>query len=261
MYYELYIDVFFLINLMMDYILLQLVTRIVKCPATHGNICIGAVLGAVLTCIVIVIFGGNVFVEFILFHGVINTVMIQAGLRTGWNRTFLKAWIVLYISAFLVGGVMGVLHQYIRSGSLFFALALVGYYTSLSVWNLLRYMAGRAERQRNVRLIQDGKECVVKAVIDTGNCLRDSLTGKPVSIISRKVAFRIFSEGVESVRYIPYHSVGRSQGAMPMTVLDRMCILAAGKGVDIWIEKPLVAICEEDITADDYEMLMHPELL
>lgn len=41
MYYELYIDVLFLVNFMMDYILLLLVRRMLKCTATHGNIWYG----------------------------------------------------------------------------------------------------------------------------------------------------------------------------------------------------------------------------
>ena len=50
MYYELYIDVLFLVNFMMDYILLLLVRRMLKCTATHGNICMGAMTGSFLMC-------------------------------------------------------------------------------------------------------------------------------------------------------------------------------------------------------------------
>ena len=55
MYYELYIDVLFLVNFMMDYILLLLVRKMLKCTATHGNVFMGAMTGSFLTCLIIVL--------------------------------------------------------------------------------------------------------------------------------------------------------------------------------------------------------------
>ncbi len=265
-YYELYIDVFFLVNFMMDYILLSLVKKMLKCPATHGSICIGAVAGALCTCVVMIIPGMNAFIKFILFHGIGSILMIKTGLKIRWNKTFLKAYILLYISAFLVGGVMGAFRQYMRSASLFFALAAAGYSLSLGIWNLLSYLAERNVRRCKARLIKGGRECTLEALIDTGNKLRDNITGKPVSIISGETAKKLGimcgtpQDGGEEaqIRYIPYHSIGKAEGVMPAVALDRMCIC---RGQEIWIEKPIVAICEEYITTDDYEMLMSPDLL
>ena len=81
-YYELYIDVLFLVNFMMDYILLLLVRKMLKCTATHGNICIGAMTGSFLTCLVIILPVLHPFLKFILFHVVVNTAMIKQGLRS-----------------------------------------------------------------------------------------------------------------------------------------------------------------------------------
>lgn len=269
MHYELYIDVFFLVNFMMDCILLKIVHKVLKCPATHGSICIGAILGAVLTCIVVVVPGLNMPVKFVLFHGVINIVMIKTGLKLRWDRTFVKAYILLYICAFLMGGIMEYFHQYIRVGSLFFALALAGYYASLGIWNFFTYLAMRHTGRCKVWLVKGEKECQAEALIDTGNRLRDALTGKAVSIVSvdvaKKLGFSIpygnqaeGSQERQGIRYIPYHSVGKTQGIMPVITPDRMCI---DTGKQIWIDKPVVAVCEEYITMDDYEMLINPDLL
>ena len=61
-YYELYVDVLFLVNFMMDYLLLLLVKKMLKCTATHGRVCLGAFAGALLTCIVVMKIS-NAFVE------------------------------------------------------------------------------------------------------------------------------------------------------------------------------------------------------
>lgn len=259
MYYELYIDVFFLINFMMDYIVLSFARRMLKCPATHGRICIGAAVGAFTTCVIMILPGMNTFLKFILFHMVSNILMIQTGLKIGWNKTFLRAYVLLYISAFIIGGVMEHLYQYLRVGSLFFALAVAGYYISLGIWNLMTYLAERNVRRLRVRLSKDGREYETGALIDTGNRLRDPATGKPVSIISAKTAVKLgISIPPEEGRYISYQSVGKPDGVMPAVILDAMQV---EKKPPVFIERPVVAICEEDITADDYEMLMNPDLL
>lgn len=269
MYYELYIDVFFLVNFMMDCFLLEIVRKILKCPATHGSVCIGAVLGAVLTCIVTVVPGLNMPVKFVLFHAVVNVVMIKTGLRLKRGRMFVRAYILLYICAFLMGGIMECFRRYIKAGSLFFALALAGYYASCGIWNFFTYVAARRTGHCTVQLIKGEKECHAEALIDTGNRLRDALTGKPVSIVSSEVANKLGvhipgadeekgETKVENIRYIPYHSVGKAQGVMPIFTPDRMCI---DTGRKIWIDRPVVAVCEEYITMDDYEMLINPDLL
>lgn len=267
MYYELYIDVFFLVNFMMDYILLSLVRKMLKCPATHGSICTGAIAGALSSCLIIVIPVGNPFVRFLLFHGASTILMIKTGLRIGWNKTFLRAYILLYISAFLVGGVMSALKQYLKVGSLFFALAIAGYEVSLGVWNLLSYMAEHQARRCKVRLYIGEQTCEIQALIDTGNRLRDAVTGKPVSVVSAEVRKRLDIGGTSTeeeqtarkgLRYISYHSVGKAEGTMPLITLDKMCVC---RGTDQWLKKPLVAVSEEGLTADDYEMLINPDLL
>ena len=52
--------------------------------------------------------------------------------------------------------------------------------------------------------------------------------------------------------------MGKADGVLPAVMLDAMWINTEPPAV---VEKPVVAICEEDITADDYEMLMNPDLL
>lgn len=52
MQYELYIDVFFLINAIMDWMLLKITGKILSCKVGKMRILWGAFLGAFLTCIV-----------------------------------------------------------------------------------------------------------------------------------------------------------------------------------------------------------------
>lgn len=259
MYYELYIDVLFLVNFMMDYILLLLVRKILKCSATHGNICLGALTGSVLTCLVVVMPIPYAFVKFILFHAVVNAAMIKAGLRIRWNRTFVKAMILLYISGFLVGGVFEYLNQYVKAGSLFFAIAVACYYISSGILSFLTAVFHIGEYRYKVTLYWKSREYTVFAMLDTGNRLRDEVTGKPVSIIGPKEAGALFGGKMpEGMRYIAYHTIGRKKGIMPVVTLDRLRIYGEEEQ---WVEKPLVGISEEDISAGkEYGMILNPDI-
>jgi len=65
-YYELYIDVFFVENFAMDFILLAIVRKMTGCSAAYRRICLGALSGAFLTCLAVALPIPYAFVKLIL---------------------------------------------------------------------------------------------------------------------------------------------------------------------------------------------------
>ena len=119
MYYELYIDLFFVENFMMDSLLLLFAARISKRQVKRKRIFLGAAAGSLLTCLVIALPIPSAALKMILFHGFVNVFMLKAGLGVNWGRDLVYAWILLYVSGFLLGGAMMVFRPYIQSLSLF----------------------------------------------------------------------------------------------------------------------------------------------
>lgn len=258
-YYELYIDVFFVVNFTMDYILLVLIRKMLRCSGSYRRIALGALLGAFLTCLVVVFPIPYASVKFILFHGLVNVAMVITGLGIKDGRDMIKAWLLLYASGFLLGGVFQFLGQYVRIGSVFFVLAVVSYYVVSGIWSLIAYLARQSQYRCQVILCQGERQYQAQALIDTGNCLKDGLTGQPVSIASRKVMKELCQEdSTVKIRYIPYHSIGKAEGVMPVMTLDGMYVCRQKKQ---WIEKPLIAVCGEEMTSDRYEVILNPDIL
>ena len=259
--YELYIDLFFLVNFMMDYILLMLLRRMLLCTASQGRVIFGAAAGAAMTCLVIAAPIPWAAVKLLLLHGAVNVVMLKAGLCVEWGRSLLKAFLFLYIGGFLLGGIMSFLRQYVRYASLFFVLALGGYLLASGAWSLMETLI-RYNRSHCTAVIYKGdKSCRVKALVDTGNRLKDARTGKPVSIIGLRTAESLgFSEDLKEpgMRYIPYHSIGKENGALPLFEIDGMR-LAGAKGA-AEVKQPLLAVCGEELGSDGYGMILNPEL-
>ena len=256
--YELYIDVFVLVNFMMDYVILSFSKKVLRCPATRRTICLGALTGAVLTSFIVVIPIPYRFVKFILFHGLTNFVMIKTGLRINGKTLIIKAYIVMYICSFLIGGIFTSTAQYLRGSGLFFLTAFLSYSLAVKVWDYISKMK-RCEKEECIVLLRNGEnEIKVKALIDTGNRLKDSLTGKPVSIISKEIVMELGRDiAAKDIRYIPYHTIGRKEGVMPIFSPDYMCLYLEE---EIWIEKPLVAVSEESFCESECRMILNPDV-
>ena len=122
MYYELYIDVFFLENFMLDSLLLLIVNRITNNGRSYGRILLGGGLGSLLTCLVIALPFPSVL-RLILFHTAVNSAMLFAGLRITGLPQFIRMLLILYASAFILGGIMQAFRPYMRYISVFYAAA------------------------------------------------------------------------------------------------------------------------------------------
>ena len=75
MYYELYIDVFFLENFMLDSLLLLVVNRVMNNGRSCSRILLGGALGSFLTCLAVAVPLPSV-VRILVFYLFISSVMV-----------------------------------------------------------------------------------------------------------------------------------------------------------------------------------------
>lgn len=259
MYYELYIDVLFLVNFMMDSLLLLTIHQVLKCPGRHGRIYLGGALGSALTCAVTAL-PLWAPVKFIIFHAVINTLMIKTGLRLKGRRQFFKAFAMLYITSFLFGGILQALRPYVRTGSLFFAAVVGSYYLIRGIWKFLTRIKTLQKKICDITLYTCESEQKIKALIDTGNALEDNVYKEPVSVVDKALAKQILTQAdmKNGFHYIPYRTVGK-QSIMPVFRISRMCIHLSEEK---WIDRPFIGICEEHVSEkEEYQMILNPDLL
>ncbi len=263
MHYELYIDVFFLINFMMDYLLLCLLQKMLSVRAGRLQRFLGALTGAGLTCLVVVLRVPYPWMKLVLYHGVIGVLMLKTGLDLPFGKKLLRGMVFLYIGSILMGGVMQLFRPCLRTGSLFFALALLGYLASQGIWSLLSMLARHKETEFEVRLYLGEKSCTLRALYDTGNHLREEQTHMPVNLIRPGVLKQLGTdlEKLEEERemyLIPYQSIGEDAGMLPAFYMERLCLNRRGQ--ELVIEKPLIAVCNEHMDSMDYDMILNPDL-
>ena len=157
MYYELYIDVFWMTNFMMDSLLLFAVRQMLKCPVGKGRIFMGGIVGSTMTCL-IVLLPLSGLLRF--FAGGILTalVMIRVGFGKQPVRMYRKAFVFLYISAFLMSGILQLFRPYMDTMSLFFVIASAAYAVLKGIQSLWENIQGEQKRICEVLLIQNEKK-------------------------------------------------------------------------------------------------------
>ena len=227
MQYEVYLDVLFLENMMMDFLILLAVKKVFPCSATYGSLLAGSFTGSLLTCA-------------ILF----------------------KAWILLYLASFLLGGIMSWLRLYFgkffRIISFLFTLGICGFFLLYHGLLFLKKLWKSQDHSFDVILTVNGKDFHLKAFLDSGNHLSDPLTGKPVHIISKDACQKISSQiSPGRLRYIPYRTIQKTTSILPVFSVKKMRITGES---EFLIQSPLIGISEQkNFGNGKYEMLLQPE--
>lgn len=262
MYYELYIDILFLINFMMDSLLLLAVKKALRCPVKNGRVFAGSGLGAVLTCVLVAL-PLPPAVKLPAFYAGIGGMMIRVGLDIRKGRKFWNALGLLYVSAFLMGGMMQILRPWVRAGSLFFAAAVPLYYVMCGIWRFLVRLREHKERICEVVLHVGAETYRMHALLDTGNGLTDPVSGDPVSVIDPACAQKILEKerNDTGVRYIPYRTVS-GEGVMPVFRAEQIEIFLPGEKGEFRMQRPIIGVCEGQISGhEEYQMILNPDVL
>ena len=132
MYYEVYIDVMFLVNFMMDVLILFSVKALMKMPGSMKRVIAGGLVGSAFLP------GGNFAAARGNHNGSASYAcqqrMVVCGLKIRSFSEFLKCYILLYFVSVLIGGILGMLKPYVKYTSLYFAVVIGCYYTIRAVW-------------------------------------------------------------------------------------------------------------------------------
>ena len=117
------------------------------------------------------------------------------------------------------------------------------------------------ERERGrerflVRLFYRGEQREFKALADSGNRLREPVSGRPVSVVYVG-DLKGFCDSVDGVVYIPYRAVGTRAGLLPAVIFEKMEILWEKRTVEI--QRPVVAVAREPLSGDGGFTMLIPE--
>ncbi len=250
-YYEFYIDQFFLEHLLTGFLLIAVTVSLRRQNVSWKRMLAGSAAGAAaVTAFVCLGMPGWYFAGMLLAGTV-----VFAG--TG-REEFLGGLFFLLLVSVCFGGVLQALVNLFG-----FPLLLGSAAAAAALW-----LAGRCLSRRKalrdslvtVRLQWEERTETLRGLIDTGNRLEEPLTGRPVSIVDASPARRLLGEAWEERRgfyLIPYHSVGTEKGWMRGVTIDSMTVELPQR-TEV-VRRPVLAIYEGELSAGArFQMVLHP---
>lgn len=300
LFYIVYIDVLFLVNFFMDFLLLLLTSKILKRHTTLLRIFIASIVGTTLFCLSLVYPMGMLKVNQPLYTIAVSILMILLGFPKTELKTSLKILTVFYLTAFTLSGAMNTIYYHTKLGHYFRSVlkgeregkvsigVLVG--MAIASYITIRVSMYKIQKDREkkktlyeVTLINHGTKTVIKGLLDTGNSLKEPISRKPINIIELDTAKELFEVDFTSVienyyisgelqlnadtmnhlnkiRMIPFQSVGESKGMLVAVQIDSLYIDKEGDKIQVM--NPYVAIYNKRLSVNNqYKMLLHPELM
>lgn len=273
MYYEFYLDVYFARDLILYGLALRLACLICRIAGWRRILASAALLAL-----------GDALLLLLPVHK--NTaacVLLELILMAAAARLCAKkgagAWRAVYLSfclsAFALGGCWQIL-----AGNLGMPVWLavpLGYGAVRLAVRGGRRILGRARFLYDVTLVRGARRAHLRGLLDSGNRLVQPYTARPVHIVDFQEIKQLLTEeeirelaGLLELRaeerpsgkftYIPYHSIGNSQGVLPALTLDSMSIKHGESAIST--REVLIAVSKKAVSSrGEYQMILHPQIL
>lgn len=264
MYYEVYIDSLFLLNFTMNLYLLLLVNVNLNRPATRLQIFIGALLAGAGYCMMVLIPFPFVVLKILTTAVLVNSIILIRVFRPGSIKAFVRIWEKMMLYSFLMGGALFMLENLMQPFPLIGSTVMGLLAGGGMMWLFFFYETAKKQKAEaqlcKAQLFgKNGARVEVWAIVDTGNCLREPISGKPVSVLEQDILKQLFFDEETGFRAIPYHSVGCDRGIMkgyevPKLIVEQEGIRKTCCNVYVGVSKTAIS------KNAGYQMLIHPAL-
>jgi stage II sporulation protein GA (sporulation sigma-E factor processing peptidase) len=277
-----YIDVLFAVNFIINILLIEASGVICSVDTLWYRSLLSAAFGAFYS--VLIFFPDLKILYTLVMKIVFSGFMVICAFQIGSLRQFFSLWGAFYAVSFVFGGCLMALMSMTdigrkssavySNGVIYFDLPWQYLFLSTLISYALIIIIGRVRRKRQCRaetkgvLIYVNGQCVkVTAIIDTGNSLFDPITGEPVAVCESEALRSLLGSGDEpiiekmaqkglKVRYVPFSSVGKSNGIMPGFKPDMVKV--DGKEA----EECVICVCENRLSnTREYRALLNPQLI
>lgn len=264
--YVIYLDVVWAQNTILDMILLFFLAKCRKGKVKNwGRIITGGVAGGFFST---AYYGIPLFRKYQILYELLSCfgMIFLAIPHRGYYKKQIKEICVescmLHAILFLISGIWNwIAHQKIYLKNSFLVCVLLTWI----IGNVAVVWLNQMKRVRldkcHVRLFYANKVVEADAIIDTGNSLREPISGNSVSVIERNAMEPILKEkaGKTDVCIIPYHSIGR-RGILYGIKLTKMEIV---KGEETIVkDNPVVAVYKGTLNlGKGCQMILNPDIL
>lgn len=199
-----YLDVVLIENLIMNYIILFATGYILKIKLNHIKLILSALLGgiySILAYMEVLEIYTNFFMKILL-----SVVMVYLAYNAKNIKLLLKQITIFYLTSFVFGGCSFALLYFVkpqeilmRNGMLIGTYPLkiavlggiVGFTISVIAFKVVKRRLNKKDMFCDITVFVGEKNIKTKAMIDTGNMLKDPITRMPVIVVEKDILYEI----------------------------------------------------------------------
>lgn len=285
-----YIDILFVINLFINYLILLLTVKITHIRSSRWRILGGAALGGIYSLLIFTPINHVIYtlIAKLLFSLSIIIVSFK-------NLTFkhlLQVLACFYSVNFAFAGAMfGILitakpkGMVIRNGIVYFNISVITLIiTSIVIFtilNLIEYLNKRRHKittNYKLKIYLNENEITINAFVDTGNTLTDAFSNTPVIVAEYQAIKSLFPNNInlffqgnekilnlnidntweKRIRLIPFSSMG-GEGVLPAFRPDKIQIKNGNSTSEI--TKVFIAVCNNKLPIQEYSALLNSKII
>ncbi len=241
-----------------------------------GRMGIAAAVGAGWVCLIAVFPMHPVLEALVTFLGV-SSLMLWISFRPATLKKMFVLLSTLYLIAFLTGGSLNLLYLHTSAGMYIRQLilgekkmeasdagiifgAVIGVCIVVRIVNAMEQQKKRQKNRYTAELYFGKQQVTVQGFIDTGNGLKEPITGKAVHILQQEAAALLMSEEEKPMSFlVPYHAVGTEEGLLTAIRIDQM-ELTSEDGAQVTLMRPLLGLYHGKLSSNgEYQLILHAE--
>lgn len=292
-----YLDVIFLENIVINYIMLYVTGIISKAQIKQKKLIAGALIGAIYSIIYYLLklkLYSNCIIKIIL-----SIVIIYVAFNSNSFKDLLKKVLLFYLTSFVFGGSAIAIIYMVNSqnitiqngvlvGSYTLKTVLIGivvaYFTIFFALKIIKTKISKKDLICEIAVTLNNKEIKTKALIDTGNLLKEPITNMPVIVMEHSLLYDIlpkeilnnseeilggdFSKIPENIKeeyslklkVIPYSSLGKQNGMLLGVKGENLIVYL--KDETRQLDKVIIAIYNKSLTKrGEYRSLLGLEVV
>lgn len=292
-----YVDVVLIENLIMNYIILFATDIILKNKSKFWRLLLASLIGAIYTVISYISnlkIYSNVILKIILSIIIVYVAFNPQNMKKMW-----KSVLIFYLTSLVFGGAAFALIYIVKPQETFlknglflgtYSLktillsAIVAFLIIITAFTVVKNKLSKKDMFCNIKVKLNGKEIEAKAMLDTGNLLKEPITNIPVIVIEHTLLYECipkqilnniddilggdFSEISDEIKqkymtklkFIPFSSLGKQNG-MLLGIKPDYVIIKDENDEEKKLNEIIIGIYNKSLTKrGEYRALMGLEL-
>lgn len=254
MTYIIYLDVLFLVNFILNFVVLKGMNKFLNKSARILRCITAAALGATYSCLMLMLPSGYYGIKVFCTYVIIAQAMLIIAFGKCTIKEAIRRFVLLYTITYLLSGILNGI--YYMFGFRNIMLTLFTFLILKGCVEMCIYYRNRRKQFYDVVIELGDNKISIRAFLDTGNSLKEPISGKTVNIVEEAYISKLVKNINLSTkyRYIPFHSIGKERGALDGIEAD--CMHVDGKVID----KPILAVYTGKLSVSgEYNMLLNNE--